>query len=86
MTRYKPIIRKKENKSTINDPDDLFDYERFYEVIDFKCSNCGYEEEQDADIVLECFEMDGSIGYPVSYCPKCDKPTFIPKEICEDKK
>lgn len=55
----------------------------FTESIILKCLNCDYEEEVDYEIVEECW-LDGS--YPISYCPHCDKPKFVPLDIYNKKK
>ncbi len=55
----------------------------FTESIILKCLNCGYEEEVDYEIVEECW-LDGP--YPISYCPHCDKPKFVPIDIYNKKK
>lgn len=55
----------------------------YKEKIILKCLKCGYEEEIDYEIVEECW-MDGP--YPISYCPKCDKPQFVPLDIYNKKK
>ena len=57
----------------------------FQELIEFKCLRCGYEKEEDADIVFECMEM-GDGKYPVCYCQKCNKDSMIPKDIYEQVK
>ena len=57
--------------------------EIFEETIILKCYNCDYEEEVDYWIVAECW-MDGP--YPISYCPHCNKPKFIPIDVYNKKK
>lgn len=57
--------------------------EIFEETIILKCYNCDYEEELDYWIVAECW-IDGA--YPISYCPHCNKPKFIPIDIYNKKK
>lgn len=62
------------------DVDEFVKQDIYDEFIDFKCLNCGYEERAEADIVLECFNPREE-DYPISYCPKCDKPKMVPKDI-----
>ena len=57
--------------------------EIYEETIILKCYNCDYEEEVDYWIVAECW-MDGP--YPISYCPHCNKPKFIPIDVYNKKK
>lgn len=50
------------------------------EFIDYKCLNCKYEEELEADIVLEMFYPEFE-EYPLLTCPKCGKDKFVPLDI-----
>lgn len=52
----------------------------YEEYIDLKCLNCQYEERAEADIILECFNPRLH-DYPISYCPNCNKPKLVPKDI-----
>lgn len=66
--------------------ENIFDFvkkEIYDETITLKCLNCDYEEEVDYEIVEECW-MDGP--YPISYCPHCDKPKFVPLDVYNKRK
>lgn len=62
------------------DVDEFVKKDIYDEYIDLKCLNCGFEERAEADIVLECFDSKHE-DYPISYCPKCNKPKQVPKDI-----
>ena len=62
---------------------DELDRESYEEKIILKCFNCDFEEEAPYDIIEECWD---SGPYPVSYCPHCDKPKFVPIDIYNQKK
>ena len=49
------------------------------EVVRMECVSCHGTEDADADIVFECWEMDGG-PFPVSECPFCGRGTRIPKQ------
>lgn len=82
MDVYKTLenIPEPDKTSTINYAKNN---EIFEETIILKCYNCDYEEELDYWIVAECW-IDGP--YPISYCPHCNKPKFIPIDIYNKKK
>jgi len=67
------------------DPEEFAGREAYEEYVDMKCLGCGYEERQEADMVLECLEMEGG-DYPRSYCPECGRPDMVPKDIYEEMK
>ena len=50
------------------------------EFIDYKCLNCKYEEELEADIVFELFDEEIE-DYPVLTCHFCGQETFVLKDI-----
>ena len=62
------------------DVEEFVKREIYEDYIDLKCLNCGYEERAEADIVLECFDYKNE-DYPISYCPNCNKPKQVPKDI-----
>lgn len=68
MARYKYSFRVKHNKK--------YDVD----LVDMKCLECGYEEEIELDILLECSNPI-SIDSPVLVCPKCDHELLIPKDV-----
>jgi hypothetical protein len=80
-----PQIKIKENFDRLDDKTkalvlEFVKREVYDETIDLKCS---YEEH---DVDWEMIEegWDG-IDYSKLYCPKCDKPHFIPLEIWKQK-
>lgn len=83
-----PIINIEKTLELIPEADrqffiDALDKESYEETIMLKCLKCNYQEEAPYDIVEECW-MDGP--YPISYCPHCDKPKFVPIDIYNQKK
>ena len=48
-----------------------------------KCLKCDFEEETPYDIIEECWD---SGPYPISCCPHCNKPKFVPVDIYNKKK
>ena len=52
----------------------------FNEVIDMKCLDCDYEEEVEADILLECFEMTDD-DFPSCGCVNCNGDNLVPKDV-----
>jgi hypothetical protein len=53
-------------------------------TIDLKCENCGYEENNDWDVIAEDFD-ERENEYPILYCPHCNKPKFIPLSVYNEK-
>ncbi len=47
-----------------------------------KCLDCGYKEEIELDILFECCNSK-KFPYPSMLCPNCNKPNFIPEDICD---
>ncbi len=47
-----------------------------------KCLDCGYKEEIELDILFECCNSK-KFPYPSMVCPNCNKPNFIPEDICD---
>ena len=45
-----------------------------------ECVSCHGTEDADADMVFECWEMDGG-PFPVSECPFCGRGTRIPQQV-----
>lgn len=62
------------------DVEEFVNKDIYDEYIDMKCLNCGNEVRLEADILLECMEMNGD-DYPVEYCSECDKPKLVPIDI-----
>ena len=56
----------------------------YEEFIDYKCLSCKYEDELEADIVLEMFYPEFE-EYPLLTCPKCGKDKFVPLDIYKAK-
>ena len=52
----------------------------YIEVIDMKCLDCDYEEEVEADILLECFEMPDD-DFPSCGCVNCNGDNLVPKDV-----
>ena len=50
------------------------------EVVRMECVSCHGTEDADADMVFECWEMDGG-PFPVSECPFCSRGMRIPKQV-----
>ena len=53
------------------------------EVVRMECVSCHGTEDADADMVFECWEMDGG-PFPVSECPFCGRGTRIQKQVIEE--
>ena len=53
------------------------------EVVRMECVSCHGTEDADADIVFECWEMDGG-PFPVFECPFCGRGTRIPKQVIDE--
>ena len=53
------------------------------EVVRMECVSCHGTEDADADIVFECWEMDGG-PFPVFECPFCSRGMRIPKQVIEE--
>lgn len=80
---FKWNIRKKEIDYSFDediDIDELFDWEKYIEVVDFKCLHCHTQEELEYDIVLECGNFNKD-GYPEFYCTNCNKPKLVPLDV-----
>lgn len=74
------IIKKKiEPEFLPEDFDPLFDDDS-YEIINMKCLHCNYEEDLDADIVLECFNPHRE-DFPCFICPHCNHGDLVPKDV-----
>jgi len=54
--------------------------EPYIEVISMRCLECGYREEAEADIVLECFDPRRE-DYPCLICPHCGKGDLVPEDV-----
>lgn len=53
------------------------------EVVRMECVSCHGTEDADADIVFECWEMDGG-PFPVFECPFCSRGMRIPKQVIDE--
>ena len=53
------------------------------EVVRMECVSCHGTEDADADIVFECWEMDGG-PFPVFECPFCSRGMRIPKQFIDE--
>lgn len=53
------------------------------ETVERQCTACRGREKMDADIVFECWEMDGG-PFPVFDCPFCDAGMMIPRQVIEE--
>ncbi len=53
----------------------------FKETISLKCLKCHHEQIAPWNIVNECWNRLDFPDYPISYCPICDKPKFVPLDI-----
>ena len=62
---------------------DELDKTPYEETVILKCLKCDHQEEAPYDIIEECWT---SGPYPISYCPHCDKPKFVPLDIYNQKK
>ncbi len=83
-----PMIDIEKSLELIPDNDKQFfidgiEKKSFREMIILKCLKCDYEEKIDYEFVEETW-FDGP--YPISYCPHCDKPKFVPIDIYNKKK
>lgn len=80
--KFKWNVRKIEieNFDSYIPDDELFDWEKYEEVVDFKCLNYDVQEELDYDIVLEWANFNKD-DYPVFYCTKCNKPHLVPLDV-----
>ena len=57
--------------------------EIYDETINLKCLKCDYEElNENRNEIDECWNK---IDYPRMYCPKCDKPQFVPLDVWKKK-
>ena len=72
------IIRKEIPHNPFFDDEDDFFFDSYSEYIRMKCLQCDYEEDVEADILLECC-FSKKIGYPIQYCPHCNHGDFIVK-------
>jgi len=83
-----PLIKIKENFDKLDDLTkslvlEFANREIYDETIDLKCLDCNYEElNQDFETIDEMW--DGK-DYPILYCPNCNKPTFVPLDIWNNK-
>ena len=83
-----PLLKIKENFDRLDDKTkalvlEFVKREVYDETIDLKCLKCSYEEfDVDWEMIEEGWD---DIDYPKLYCPKCDKPHFIPLEIWKQK-
>ena len=50
------------------------------EMVEKQCTPCRRTEKMEADMVFECWKMDGG-PFPVSECPFCGRGTRIPKQV-----
>ena len=50
------------------------------DLVDMKCLNCGYEEEMELDVLLEC-SNPASEESPVVCCPSCGHELLVPKDV-----
>ena len=53
------------------------------EVVRMECVSCHGTEDADADMVFECWEMDGG-PFPVSECPFCSRGMRIPEQVIDE--
>lgn len=74
------IIRKEIPHNPFFDDEDDFFFDSYSEYIRMKCLQCDYEEDVEADILLECC-FSKKLGYPIQYCPHCNHGDFIPKDV-----
>ncbi len=58
-------------------------YREYTEVVDMKCTHCGYEESTEADMVFECWEFSDD-PFPICECVKCGHMAMIPKQVIEE--
>jgi len=87
IIRYLSVEEKRERAQDYNefevdqvDIDEFVKKDIFDETIILKCLNCDFQEEVDYEFVSECWDESDSM-YPVSYCPKCNKPKVVPIDV-----
>lgn len=83
-----PMIDIEKTLELVPDEDKLFfinklEENSYREMIILKCLKCDYEEKVEYEFVEECW-FEGP--YPISYCPHCNKPKFVPLDIYNKKK
>lgn len=79
MDKIELVLKTRKTKNhTIYDG--IKEYE---EVVDMKCVTCNYQEAIDADIVFECWEMNGG-PFPIFTGPHCNHETFIPLQVIKE--
>jgi len=59
------------------DIDDIMNKDIFDEFVHFKCLKCGFEYDEEYDILLEMWDESIS-DYPVIDCNHCDKESSVP--------
>lgn len=79
-----PLIKIDENYNKLDSftkslVDEFVKREIYDETIDFKCLSCSHEEKNIDWEEIE--EMWDGKNYPIMYCPKCNKPKFVPIDI-----
>ena len=83
-----PLVDIEKNLNKLNEKTKALIYEFakkeiYDETINLKCLNCHYEELNED--WAEIKEMWNGINYPIMYCPKCNKPKFVPMDIWKKK-
>ena len=53
------------------------------DTVERECTACRGREKIDADVVFECWEMDGG-PFPVFDCPFCDEGRMVPRQVIEE--
>ncbi len=59
------------------------EYREYTEVVDMKCTHCGYEESAEADMVFECWEFSDD-PFPICECVKRGHMAMVPKQVIEE--
>lgn len=83
-----PLVDIDKNLSKLDEKTKALIYEFaekeiYDETIDLRCLKCNYQELNEDWHEIE--EMWNGINYPIMYCPKCNKPHFVPLDFWKKK-